>query len=94
MGTEANPERFKDYNSGKGSEAHLASVKHKIKEVLSESELKTEIAERLSKMNFDELENRGDILCDGTKTKEVRWELEMIRDIMVALIESKKKEAK
>jgi hypothetical protein len=87
---EETPERFRDYNSGRYSEAHIQLLKHKIKKVLPNQDVKLEIAERLSKMDFDELENRADILCDTTLTNNTKIELLMIKEIMVAFIEDKK----
>lgn len=82
------PRRFKDYNSGRGSEAHLKALKREIGKNLNILVTQPKIMERLRYMSFDELEERADILCGSTITDEIRTELKLIQEIMFGVMET------
>lgn len=79
-------EKYETMYTGRGSKAHFDHLKGAIKGELS----KIRIVECLEKMNFDEIEARANELCDEydkSPTDEIEFEMRIIRDVMLNIIE-------
>jgi hypothetical protein len=83
-------DKFETIDTGRGSDAHKKYLKGKIKKDLK----RKKILDALERMNLEEINDRAELLLkqkeeEGT-TADIRLELEIIRDILTGITQSKK----